>query len=212
MTVTVLLGAPGSGKGTQAKRLTTDESFVHLSTGDVLRSAIKAGTALGKQAQVSMDRGELVADTTMIGLIGETMETLPKRTTRILLDGFPRTLPQAEALSKTAATPVDKAIFFKVPEKELIRRLTGRRVCGNCGASFHLVSLPPKKENTCDSCGGPLKQRPDDSEAVVLKRLEIFSSQNSQLLDFYRQQGKLVEIDADQPVAELQASLLKILR
>jgi len=212
VTVTVLLGAPGSGKGTQAKRLTTDEAFVHLSTGDMLRSAIKSGTPLGKEAQTFMDRGELVPDKTMIGLITETAQTLPNPTTRVLLDGFPRTLPQAEALANAPSAPVAKAIFFKVPEAELIRRLTGRRVCGNCGASFHLVSLPPKKDGVCDTCNGPLKQRPDDSEAVVLKRLEIFTKQNSQLLDFYRRQGKLVEIDADQPVAELQASLLKILR
>lgn len=212
MTVTVLLGAPGSGKGTQAKRLTTDETFVHLSTGDVLRTAIKNGTPLGKEAQIFMDRGELVSDKIMIGLIGETVNSLPKKTKRVLLDGFPRTLPQAEALSNTSAAPVDKAIFFKVPETELIRRLTGRRVCLKCGASFHLVSLPPKKEGVCDSCGGGLTQRPDDSESVVLKRLVIFTNQNSQLLDFYRRQSKLVELDADQPVAELQATLLKILR
>jgi len=210
VTVTVLLGAPGSGKGTQAKRLTELGSFVHLSTGDMLRSAIKKGTPLGKMAQTSMDRGELVADDTMIGLIAETVSTLPM-TSRVLLDGFPRTLPQAEALSTTSSAPVGKAIHFKVPERELIRRLTGRRICSKCGESFHLVSLPPKKEGVCDSCGGSLLQRPDDSESVVLKRLEIFTKQNAQLLDFYRRQGKLVELNADQPVSELQAALLKIL-
>ncbi len=208
--VTVLLGAPGSGKGTQAKRLAQHHSFVHLSTGDMLRTAIKAGTTLGNEAKVFMDRGELVSDATMIGLISETVCSLPQKS-KVLLDGFPRTLPQAEALSKTASSPVGKVIFFQVPEKELIRRLTGRRVCSKCGASFHLISLPPKKDGICDSCGGALLQRPDDSEGVVQKRLAIFVAQNSQLLDFYRKQAKLVEIDANQPVEELQASLLKIL-
>ena len=208
--VTVLLGAPGSGKGTQAKRLAQNHSFVHLSTGDMLRTAIKAGTTLGKEAKVFMDRGELVSDATMIGLISETVNNLPQKS-KVLLDGFPRTLPQAEALSKTTSSPVGKVIFFQVPEKELIRRLTGRRVCSKCGASFHLISLPPKKEGVCDSCGSSLLQRPDDSEGVVQKRLAIFVAQNSQLLDFYRKQGKLVEIDANQPVEEFQATLLKIL-
>ncbi len=210
MTVTVLLGAPGSGKGTQAKRLALHDSFVHLSTGDMLRSAIKCGTALGKEAQNFMDRGELVPDVTMIALISETVARLPSKT-RVLLDGFPRTLPQAEALSTNTTSPVGMVVFFKVPETELVRRLTGRRVCAKCGASFHLISLPPKREGLCDTCGGSLSQRPDDSEAVVHKRLAIFTKQNSQLLEFYRQQGKLVEVEADQPVENLHATLLKTL-
>lgn len=210
MNVTVLLGAPGSGKGTQAKKLSQQYKFVHLSTGDMLRSAIRGGTALGKEAQSFMDRGELVPDGTMIGLIDETVGSLPG-SSKVLLDGFPRTFPQAEALSTVKAAPVGKVVFFKVPEVELVRRLTGRRVCSKCGESFHLISLPPKQNGICDSCGGSLIQRPDDSEEVVHKRLAIFSAQNNQLLDFYRRQGKLVEVDANQPVEALQAALLKIL-
>jgi adenylate kinase len=208
--VTVLLGAPGSGKGTQAKRLAQHDGVVHLSTGDMLRAAIREGTPLGLEAKKFMDRGELVSDDTMIGLIGETAGKLPEKS-RVLLDGFPRTYPQAEALAKTQNAPVGKVIFFQVPETELVRRLTGRRVCSKCGESFHLISMPPKQEGVCDTCGGALLQRPDDSEEVVQKRLAIFESQNSQLLDFYRKQGKVTELNADQPVAELQAQLLKIL-
>ena len=211
MNITVFLGAPGSGKGTQAKQLAEKFGFVHLSTGDMLRSAIKEQLPIGLKAKSFMDQGNLVPDTVMIELIEEVLSPLPDKT-NIILDGFPRTVPQAQALDSKIKTAVSTAINFIVPEKILIGRLTGRRVCPNCGESFHLKFIPPAKNNTCDKCGSSLIQRTDDTEEVVLRRLEVFKSQNQSLVDYFAKHKKLINLNADQAVSKIQGELLKILQ
>lgn len=210
MDITVFLGAPGSGKGTQAKLLVKDHGFQHFSTGDMLRAAIKAGTPVGLKAKKIIEAGELVSDDVMIELIEKALAGLPA-SAKILLDGFPRTVKQAEALDSSDATTVDRAIFFDVPSELLMRRLTGRRICSQCGQPFHVEFVKPKKEGHCDQCGGELLQRPDDTESVVQRRLEVFEKQNQPLLDFYSDKSKLETIDADQSTEVLQARLVEML-
>lgn len=211
MNITVFLGAPGSGKGTQAKQLAEKFGFVHLSTGDMLRAAIKQQLPVGLKAKSFIDQGNLVPDSVMIELIEEVLTPLPEKT-NIILDGFPRTVPQAQALDSKAKTTVLNAINFVIPEKILISRLTGRRICPNCGESFHLEFIPPLKNNTCDKCSSALIQRTDDSEEVVLRRLEVFKSQNQGLVDYFASHKKLINLNADQAVNIIQVELLKILQ
>lgn len=210
MNITVFLGAPGSGKGTQAKRLAESKGFRHFSTGDMLREAIKAGTEVGRRAKSFIDKGELVPDATMIEIIESALAALPKQA-RVLLDGFPRTVPQAEALDKKPSTQVNRAIYFMIPEAQLIQRLTGRRVCEKCGEPFHVLNLPPKVAGICDKCGGKLMQRSDDAEDVVRRRLQVFAGQNDQLLSYYSQAAKLSKLDADKPVETIQNDLMRLL-
>ena len=210
MNITVFLGAPGSGKGTQAKQLAEKYGFVHLSTGDMLRLSIKQQLPIGIKAKTFMDQGNLVPDTVMIELIEETLRSL-KSNTKILLDGFPRTVPQAQALDGKSSTTVSKAINFIVPETTLVTRLTGRRICPQCGESFHLVFIPPKKSNTCDKCDAVLIQRSDDTEEVVRRRLEVFNFQNQGLVDYFSTQKKLINLDADKAVGAIQDDLLRLL-
>lgn len=210
MNISVFLGAPGSGKGTQAKRLSETGSFKHFSTGDMLRAAIGEGKLVGKKAKEYMDRGELVPDSIMIELIEEALSHI-SADARVILDGFPRTVAQAEALDRNPRTQVKLAIQFNVPEKKLIERLTGRRICKNCGESFHLLFVPPKQSGVCDKCAGPLIQRPDDSESVALHRLEVFNSQNQKLLSYFSSASKLQEINAAQEVESIQTLLRQIL-
>lgn len=208
--ITVFLGAPGSGKGTQAKRLTQIGKFTHLSTGDMLRAAMQAGTELGKQAKGFVDKGNLVPDSLMIGLIEETLSKLPD-SSKIILDGFPRTVAQAEALDSNPKTPVSQSIYFKIPSQILVGRLTGRRVCKQCGQSFHVVFMPPRKEGVCDSCGGTLYQRVDDGADVVQKRLDVYQTQTSPLLNYYQDRKKLNELNADREAEAIESDLLKML-
>lgn len=211
MRITVFLGAPGSGKGTQAKKLCQEHGFVHLSTGDMLRLAIKEGTPLGKEAKTFMDKGELVPDLTVIGLIRETLSELnPKQ--HILLDGFPRTVAQAEALNSNSATQVEQAVLFEIPDSVLIDRLTGRRVCKQCGQPFHIKHIRPKKDGVCDLCGGEVVQRSDDSEDVVRRRLDVFHSQNKGLVEFYSQKNKLQRINVNQSAESVQKILMELLQ
>lgn len=210
MKITVFLGAPGSGKGTQAKRLALSHGFTHLSTGDMLRAAITEKTALGLKAKGFMDQGALVPDNLMIDLIGETLAKLPNTST-ILLDGFPRTVPQAKALDANPRTTVHQAIYFSIPEKALIQRLTGRRTCKKCGEPYHLLYVTPKVAGKCDKCGSDLIQRPDDTEEVARHRLEVFRGQNEGLLAYYRQEKKLNELNADQDVLKIESLLTKFL-
>ena len=210
MHITVLLGAPGSGKGTQAKRLAGSNGFQHLSTGDMLRSAIKQGTDVGVRAKTYVDKGELVPDAVMIELIAKALAPLQKEA-KILLDGFPSTVPQAQALDSNSKTRVALALHFSVPQTTLITRLTGRRVCPGCGESFHVAFLPPRVEGVCDKCGTRLVQRSDDSESVVQRRLEIFDSQNRSLIEYYSKEAKLRELDGDKPIDKLQSDLARIL-
>jgi adenylate kinase len=208
--ITVFLGAPGSGKGTQAKQLAEKYGFVHLSTGDMLRAAIKQQLPIGLKAKSFMDQGNLVPDDVMIELIEQTLKPLSENS-KVLLDGFPRTVPQAESLDKNPKTAVNTAINFQVPEQILISRLTGRRTCPTCGESYHLEFIPPKKKDSCDKCETKLVQRSDDSENVVVRRLEVFNSQNKGLLNYFSNHKKLVDVDANQTVAEIQEKLLEVL-
>lgn len=211
MNITVFLGAPGSGKGTQAKRLSTAHGFKHFSTGDMLRVAIQEEKPVGLKAKGFMDKGELVPDSIMIELIEEALSHV-SGTAKVLLDGFPRTVAQAKALDSNPRTQVSLALYFIVPEETLIRRLTGRRICKKCGESFHLEFMPPKANSICDKCGSQLTQRPDDSESVARHRLTVFRSQNEGLLSYYTSAKKLKEIAADNNVDEIQNTLAGILK
>jgi len=200
--ILVFLGPPGAGKGTQAKLLSQRMGFLHLSTGDLLREAVKNQTPLGKKAKEYMDRGELVPDELIVQLIEETM---PKDG-NVILDGFPRTVNQALALEemlKGKGEKISKVLFFDVPDEVIIDRLSGRRVCSKCGAVYHVKYNPPKVEGVCDLCGGSLMQRDDDKEEVVKKRLEVYRKQTQPLIEFYQDRGIIYRLDAGKGVEEL---------
>lgn len=211
VSITVFLGAPGSGKGTQAKRLALNHGFKHLSTGDILRGAIQAGTTLGLRAKEFVENGDLVPDALMIELIASSLSGFPS-SAKVILDGFPRTKPQAVALDNDESTMVRRAVYFKVPEEVLILRLTGRRICEKCSEPYHIKFIRPKNEGVCDKCAGKLIQRADDVENVVVRRLELFNELNKQLLNYYQDRNRLVEIDGFLPVEELQAELIRMLK
>jgi adenylate kinase len=200
--ILVFLGPPGAGKGTQAKLLSQRMGFLHLSTGDLLREAVKNQTPLGKKAKEYMDRGELVPDELIVQLIEETM---PKDG-NVILDGFPRTVNQALALEemlKVKGEKISKVLFFDVPDEVIIDRLSGRSVCSKCGAVYHVKYNPPKIEGVCDLCGGSLVQRDDDREEVVKKRLEVYRKQTQPLIEFYQDRGIIYRLDAGKGVEEL---------
>ncbi len=200
--ILVFLGPPGAGKGTQAKLLSQRMGFLHLSTGDLLREAVKNQTPLGKRAKEYMDRGELVPDELIVQLIEETM---PKDG-NVILDGFPRTVNQALALEemlKGKGEKISKVLFFDVPDEVIIDRLSGRRVCSKCGAVYHVKYNPPKIEGVCDLCGGSLVQRDDDKEEVVRKRLEVYRKQTQPLIEFYQDRSIIYRLDAEKGVEEL---------
>ena len=189
----ILMGPPGAGKGTLAKQLMSALDLVHISTGDMFRDAIKAGTPLGKLAKSYIDNGHLVPDEVTIGLVKERLSQ-DDCAKGFLLDGFPRTLPQAEALkelSKEINRPIEVVVNLDCDNQELIRRISGRRVCKTCGAPYHVVTLKPKVEGVCDICGGPLYQRADDNEEALKVRLEHYVQDTKPLLDFYANEGLL---------------------
>ena len=189
----ILMGPPGAGKGTLAKQLMSALDLVHISTGDMFRDAIKAGTPLGKLAKSYIDNGHLVPDEVTIGLVKERLSQ-DDCAKGFLLDGFPRTLPQAEALkelSKEINRPIEVVVNLDCDNAELIRRISGRRVCKQCGAPYHVVTLKPKVEGICDICGGPLYQRADDNEEALKVRLEHYVQDTKPLLDFYANEGLL---------------------
>ena len=189
----ILMGPPGAGKGTLAKQLKEAFNLVHISTGDMFRDAIKAQTELGILAQKYINDGHLVPDEVTIGLVKERLSQ-PDCDAGFLLDGFPRTLPQAEALqeiSKEISRPIDTVINLDCDNEELIRRISGRRVCKNCGAPYHVVTMKPKVEGVCDLCGGPLYQRKDDNEEALKVRLGHYVSETKPLLDYYQNLGLL---------------------
>ena len=189
----ILMGPPGAGKGTLAKQLKEAFNLVHISTGDMFRDAIKAQTELGKLAQSYINEGHLVPDEVTIGLVKERLSQ-PDCDAGFLLDGFPRTLPQAEALSeisKEISRPIDTVINLDCDNQELIRRISGRRVCKNCGAPYHIDSMKPKVDGVCDLCGGPLYQRKDDNEEALKVRLGHYVSETKPLLDYYAKLGLL---------------------
>jgi adenylate kinase len=199
------LGPPGAGKGTQARELAREWSVPHIATGDMLREAVAAGTTLGREAKTYMDKGALVPDDVIIGMIAERLRERDARG-GFLLDGFPRTIAQAEGLErllKDLGQPLERVVYFDVAEPELIRRLTGRRVCRSCGHSFHVVSNPPRREGVCDVCGGELYQRVDDSEATVRNRLTVYHKQTAPLLDWYGGKGLLGSIQGAGTIADI---------
>ena len=193
----ILMGPPGAGKGTLAKQLIS-LGYIHISTGDMFREAIKAGTALGKLADSYIKHGDLVPDQVTIGLVKERLSQ-DDCANGFLLDGFPRTLPQAEALeelTKEIARPIDAVINLDCEQKELVRRISGRRVCKNCGAPYHIDTMKPKVDGVCDICGGPLYQRNDDNEEALKVRLNHYVNETKPLLDFYQARGLLTNFDS----------------
>lgn len=201
----VLLGPPGAGKGTQAIRIADHFGIPHISTGDIFRRAVAQETVLGLEAKSYMNRGELVPDEVVIGIVRQRLEE-PDCAGGFLLDGFPRTLPQAEALTTALAASgrtLDKVLNIEVEKADLIKRLTGRRTCRGCGKVYHLIFDPPRSQDECDVCGGGLWQRDDDSEATVLNRLKVYEDQTAPLIDFYSDKGLLVTIDGSKAVEDV---------
>lgn len=195
----VFLGPPGAGKGTQARQLSREWQVPQVATGDMLREAVAAGTPLGLRAKRIMDEGALVPDDVIVGLIGERLRQ-PDAAGGFILDGFPRTLGQAEALDrllKDLGQTLDGVLYFRVPELELVRRLSGRRICRQCQTAYHVVSAPPARPGVCDRCGGDLYQRDDDSETTVRTRLQVYERQTVPLLEYYGDRGLLATIDGE---------------
>ncbi|MBX0310543.1 MAG: adenylate kinase [Sulfurihydrogenibium sp.] len=193
--IIIFLGPPGAGKGTQAQLLKERNGFIQISTGDLLREAVKNQTELGKLAKKYMDEGKLVPDDLIISLIKEKLQEYANK--NIIFDGFPRTIPQAESLDNLLFQlnkNIDAVILFKIEDEEVVKRLAGRRVCPSCGAVYHMVYNPPKIDEICDKCGTKLIQRDDDKEEVIRKRLEVYHQQTKPLIEYYK--SKIVEIDA----------------
>ncbi|PLR80503.1 MULTISPECIES: adenylate kinase [Bacillus] len=209
----VLMGLPGAGKGTQAEKIVAKYDIPHISTGDMFRSAIKDGTELGLKAKSFMDKGELVPDQVTIGIVRERLSKDDCKK-GFLLDGFPRTVAQAEALEDILSglgMKIDYVINIDVDQAILMERLTGRRICKNCGATYHLVFNPPAVENVCDRCGGELYQRADDNSETVKNRLDVNIQQSKPLLDFYETKGYLRNIDGQQDIDLVFADIDKLL-
>lgn len=201
----ILLGPPGAGKGTQAKLMIDKWNIPQVSTGDILRTAVREGTALGIEAKGFMDSGELVPDRVVIGIIAERLRE-EDAAEGFILDGFPRTIPQAEALQEILddlGRNIDHVISIEVDDEELVTRLTGRRMCKGCGESFHVVFNPSDKEGVCDRCSAELYQRDDDKEQTIRQRLAVYSDQTQPLIAFYEKQGKLRRIDGTGSIEEI---------
>jgi len=209
----VLLGAPGAGKGTQAKKLIDKYSIPQISTGDILRKAVADGTPLGKEAKSYMDKGELVPDSVVIGLVRERISQDDCRNGYIL-DGFPRNTAQAEALDKVLEemnAPLDVALSVDVDKEVLMKRLTGRRTCKSCNQMYNVYFSPPQKEGVCDKCGGELYQRDDDREETIKKRLEVYDSQTAPLIDYYSGKGILKSVQGVGDIDEIFSNIVSVL-
>jgi adenylate kinase len=201
----ILLGPPGAGKGTQAKMMTEKWRIPQVSTGDILRAAVREGTQLGLEAKGFMDEGGLVPDSVVIGIIEERIKE-PDAADGFILDGFPRTIAQAEALEKILSDndrKIEHVISIEVDDEELVTRLTGRRMCKSCGESFHMVFNQPSVENVCDACSGELYQRDDDQEDTIRQRLEVYHEQTSPLIEYYRERGGLREVDGAGSISDI---------
>ena len=209
----IMLGAPGAGKGTQAKQIAGQYSIPHISTGDIFRANIKNGTELGKTAKEYMDQGLLVPDELTCDLVMDRIQQDDCKN-GFVLDGFPRTIPQAEALD-AALTKIgekmDYAIDVDVPDENIVSRMSGRRACLDCGATYHIVSLPPKTEGKCDHCGSHLVLRDDDKPETVQKRLTVYHEQTQPLIDYYKNQGILKSVDGTQPMEAVFTAITDIL-
>jgi adenylate kinase len=210
----ILLGAPGAGKGTQADIISSELRLPHVASGDLFRRALEEKTELGLLAKKYMAEGKLVPDEITIKMILNRISQ-PDCSSGCLLDGFPRTLEQAEALDKALVAQgknIDRAVYIHVPDEELVKRLSGRWICRICQTPYHLISSPPRTPGRCDKCGGELYQRPDDKEETVRERLRVFSSQTMPILEYYRKQDKLVEINGNLGIPEVAEQILSVLR
>ena len=209
----IMLGAPGAGKGTQAKKIAAKYEIPHISTGDIFRANIKEGTELGKKAKTYMDQGLLVPDELVVDLVVDRVNQEDCKNGYVL-DGFPRTIPQAEALDKALAElgqKMDYAIDVDVPDENIVNRMSGRRACLNCGATYHIVSIPTKVEGICDRCGQPVVLRDDDKPETVQKRLTVYHEQTQPLIDYYKNQGILREVDGSVDMEDVFKEILNIL-
>lgn len=209
----IMLGAPGAGKGTQAKKIAEKYGIPHISTGDIFRANIKNGTELGKKAKTFMDQGLLVPDELVVDLVVDRLGQ-DDCERGYVLDGFPRTIPQAEALDEALAKlgeGMDYAINVDVPDENIIRRMGGRRACVNCGATYHLEHIPPKKEGLCDTCGSELILRDDDKPETVKKRLDVYHGQTQPLIDYYTRKGILKDVDGTVDMEEVFAAIVELL-
>lgn len=210
----ILLGPPGAGKGTQAKMLTERFGIPQIATGDILRGAVQAGTALGLQAKSFMDAGGLVPDEVVIGIVRERLQQADC-TVGFILDGFPRTVAQADALQgnlESLGRRLDRVVSLTVDADALVERLTGRRTCRSCGRGYHVSFDPPRNAQLCDACGGELYQRDDDREETIRKRLTVYDQQTSPLIAYYRAAGLLTELDGMQPIPVVQEQVLTALQ
>ncbi len=209
----VLLGPPGAGKGTQAVMLSEKLGYLHLSTGDILRENVKKSTEIGKKAKSFMEKGDLVPDDIVIEMMLEAIKK-EARDKDFILDGFPRTIYQAKKIDAELLKlklPIDLVVYFETSLKTAVFRLTGRRLCKDCGANYHIINMPPKKEGICDKCGSGLYQRKDDSEEAIKNRLDVFNSQTKELIDFYKEKGLLKEISGDLDAGAVYKKLFGIL-
>lgn len=212
---TVILGAPGAGKGTQAQRVCGTLGLVHLSTGDLLRGAVAAGTPAGREAKSFMEAGKLVPDDVVFGVLFERLQPADGPAVEgFMLDGFPRNRAQAEELDRrleAAGQSLDAVVDVAVPDSRIVERITGRRSCKACGRAYHVTFVPPAKEGVCDACGGELSQRSDDTESVVKDRLAVYHEQTAPLVDYYRERGLLTTVDGDQSVDAVTSAVLDAL-
>lgn len=209
----IMLGAPGAGKGTQAKMIAEKYGLPHISTGDIFRANIKNGTELGKEAKEYMDKGLLVPDELTVRLLLDRVAQDDCKNGYVL-DGFPRTIPQAEVLDEKLSElgeKVDYAINVDVPDENIVNRMSGRRACLSCGATYHIVSIPPKKEGICDVCASALVLRDDDRPETVQNRLKVYHEQTQPLIDFYEKKGVLRSVDGTLPMEEVFTAITKIL-
>ena len=209
----IMLGAPGAGKGTQAKKIAAKYGIPHISTGDIFRANIKGGTELGMKAKSYMDQGQLVPDELTVRIL---LDRVAKDDCKngYVLDGFPRTIPQAEVLDKALSEindKIDYAINVDVPDENIINRMGGRRACLSCGATYHMVHIPPKKEGICDVCGQPLVLRDDDKPETVKNRLDVYHKQTQPLIDFYNAKGILKSVDGTVDMKDVFAAIVAIL-
>ena len=209
----IMLGAPGAGKGTQAKRIAEKYTIPHISTGDIFRANIKEGTELGKKAKTYMDQGLLVPDELVVDLVVDRVQQ-DDCANGYVLDGFPRTIPQAESLDAALAKlndKVDYAINVEVPDENIIKRMSGRRACLSCGATYHIEHIPPKVEGVCDTCGKELVLRDDDKPETVKKRLDVYHEQTQPLIDYYNGKNIPKEVDGTQDMSDVFNDIVKIL-